>query len=987
MEEAANAETTTPTKPSAEMMRLMFNEASENSILKTGPGPKRSKSSLPFKDTPRGGALARLEELLEETDTEISIQQDISLASSIDSGSVRSPMHSIHATSSVLRDADISKDASGKRKTDAANSAHSERHRVQDISAVSENLSARLGATLEDSEIYEDSPRTTAVRVADEAKRAIDNIFGEIGSDAATPKAEERVAEKVEEAPTALFPDRASSSHATPKVGSIKMVADVDEAARPQDHRRGESVVEEGPTKMVEDVSAKDDDAKNVDEGEADEEDEHRHQTISTPGRMKSWERLNELYSEHRLAESPIFVAVRHATTGNGGNRVRVDVKALISATRLLFERYEERGSIIQGLAEDLKRADRRISAEDMQHAQKSEQLDRLIRQQGDVSSNLRKTVQRLERKLEHANRENEILQKRARRMEREFKQQLRYSVQRCKVQERVAEKLQKRLQTSVKKQNRLRTRGRELLMQQQQSRRSSAASSSKGSAPATPSSVDASILSTPRPRTTVKSNRSRRLYDARDRTPSPKFVTLTPSTSSVRQSPEVLEAVGEIEDQRKRMMRQITSLRRELQEANRRIVRLSRASSSTEEKRSGTGRSGGDDDDIAWEGTMDSSLAGESVREKRLMNQLRRWRREQRKVLESQREWQMQIESERERIVENLKTANARVDAKNRECALLQEELATRPSSTEWADAQREMLRQRRELKLLGSFISESDMRKWRSRSKTTRQLIRSDRDENAAELENLPPTAVRALVSKACRTLQIKTPQALVPALTKLKRVVDAASGMQRFISAVVSLTHPPKPGVEKSADPDLTDAIRILRMWKHLAASVKRPVEVNLAVASKRDEGTKRVESENEDAIARHFMQVFRVSEASAATRKIDEIFDFMQETVSFYKALQSLLHPDGLSRMTARQMLRHIRDLVRRNDASSSSQRARPKEPENVVVSKETASSKFLGVRRVREMHDALETMKKLCGVSTTDALIEKCRLRLGSKHGA
>ena len=43
-------------------------------------------------------------------------------------------------------------------------------------------------------------------------------------------------------------------------------------------------------------------------------------------------------------------------------DRVRVDVKLLIDSTRALFEKYEERGDLIQQMAGDVKRAESRMS-------------------------------------------------------------------------------------------------------------------------------------------------------------------------------------------------------------------------------------------------------------------------------------------------------------------------------------------------------------------------------------------------------------------------------------------------------------------------------------------------------------------------------------------------------------------------------------------------------------------------------------------------
>ena len=90
-----------------------------------------------------------------------------------------------------------------------------------------------------------------------------------------------------------------------------------------------------------------------------------------------------------------------------------------------------------------------------------------------------------------------------------------------------------------------------------------------------------------------------------------------------------LLEIVGVFEKQQKDTLRDVARLQRELDNANRRISKLSNADLNAEK-------------DIKLEDDMWEGQDAMSQREARLFAQLKRWRVEQQKVLDAQREWRV---------------------------------------------------------------------------------------------------------------------------------------------------------------------------------------------------------------------------------------------------------------------------------------------------------------------------------------------------------
>ena len=90
-----------------------------------------------------------------------------------------------------------------------------------------------------------------------------------------------------------------------------------------------------------------------------------------------------------------------------------------------------------------------------------------------------------------------------------------------------------------------------------------------------------------------------------------------------------LLEIVGVFEKQQKDTLRDVARLQRELDNANRRISKLSNADLNAEK-------------DIKLEDDVWEGQDAMSQREARLFAQLKRWRVEQQKVLDAQREWRV---------------------------------------------------------------------------------------------------------------------------------------------------------------------------------------------------------------------------------------------------------------------------------------------------------------------------------------------------------
>ena len=329
--------------------------------------------------------MVRLENLLDETDAEVSLQKELRSADSLERG-----VSTINAPSPLaMRTVQIASTPDDFEKEHVVKFEPS-------ISDVSQNLSARLDEA-------ETTPRKRELSMselgdeAEDTKGAIENIFDDI---------QEKTA-----------------------------------------------------------VSNQDDEGEN-------------ESILTTPGRERSWERLNKMYAQHGFSETPIFVSE--------DDRVRVDVKLLIDSTRALFEKYEERGDLIQQMAGDVKRAESRMSERDLASSQNSARSERTIRQQTNLTSQLRERVRHLEKQLDLERKERRTLEKRAERTKREFKQQLKYSKHAARVHERTADKLKEKLRKEYERQSSLKTRGQELLRQH---RVSSSPASATNTAMRTPSS------------------------------------------------------------------------------------------------------------------------------------------------------------------------------------------------------------------------------------------------------------------------------------------------------------------------------------------------------------------------------------------------------------------------------------------------------------------------------------------------------------------
>ena len=428
-----------------------------------------------------------------------------------------------------------------------------------------------------------------------------------------------------------------------------------------------------------------------------------------------------------------------------------------------------------------------------------------------------------------------------------------------------------------------------------------------------------------------------------------------------------LLEIVGVFEKQQKDTLRDVARLQRELDNANRRISKLSNADLDAEKDIKL-------DDDV-WEG-QDAM----SQREARLFAQLKRWRVEQQKVLDAQREWRVRGEcfdigmcdhstttttttnSKQVQIKDNEQTALARADAERLRADKMEEErdelkneLEARPSTDQWSEAQRELERQRKELRLLSSFLSEKDLKKWSIQSDATRKLIRSDR--GVESLYDMSPAVARRSLGAACRALQLDDPSNLVPAIAKLRRVVDAANGMQAFITEVMQVT----------SGTDLSQAVTTIRGWK-------KRMEAGTSIRG----GLR----ECERAI-NQFREIFDLDEDEDLEKKMYQLRTFMRESAQFFNSLRGMLCDveGSVQKLSSAQCLKVVKKLVIRcremeveNDENSG-------ETKNYVVTKK---GNFVdGIGRVREMHDQLKLLRNIFGVKTNSELISRCKEEFAS----
>jgi hypothetical protein len=303
------------------------------------------ESGLAMSKRKKTADMERLENLLDETDAEVSLQRELRSADSLE----RPISKTIAAPSPLaMRTVQIASTPDDFERENVV--------RFQQEDEVSQNLSARLDEAQEE----ETTPRKREMSMselgeAEDTKGAIENIFDDIKKD--------------------------------PEVTTVEF-----------------------------------------------EQPSVNETVLTTPGRVRSWERLNRMYAQHGFSETPIFVSV--------DDLVRVDVKLLIESTRALFEKYEERGDLIQQISGDVKRVESRASEREMTSSQNSARSERTLRQQTNLTSKLRDRVKHLERQLELERKERRTLEKRSERMKREFKQQLKYSKHAARVHERTCPSL-----------------------------------------------------------------------------------------------------------------------------------------------------------------------------------------------------------------------------------------------------------------------------------------------------------------------------------------------------------------------------------------------------------------------------------------------------------------------------------------------------------------------------------------------------------------
>jgi len=404
-----------------------------------------------------------------------------------------------------------------------------------------------------------------------------------------------------------------------------------------------------------------------------------------------------------------------------------------------------------------------------------------------------------------------------------------------------------------------------------------------------------------------------------------------------------LLEIVGTFEKQQKDTLKNLARLERELDNANRRISKLSNADLKAEQDI----KLEYDDDDDKWEG-HDAM----SQREARLFAQLKRWRVEQQKVLDAQKEWRAQIEDREQSALARADAERLRADKMEEERDELKDELEARPSSEQWSEAQRELEKQRKELRLLSSFLSEKDLKKWSIRSDATRKLIRSDR--GVETLHEMSPTLARRSLGAACRALQLDDPSSLVPAISKLRRVVDAASGMQAFITEVMSVTHN-----GSTSGVDLSQVVSVIRGWK-------KRMEAGTSIrGSLRD---------CERSINR-FREMFELDEDDDVESKMKQLCTFMRESAQFFNSLRNMLSNDG-EKLSSAQCLKVVKKLVIKS-RETDVEKENSCETKNYVVTK-NISKNLDGIGRVREMHDQLKLLRDMLGVKTNSELLSRCQ---------
>ena len=312
---------------------------------------------------------------------------------------------------------------------------------------------------------------------------------------------------------------------------------------------------------------------------------------------------------------------------------------------------------------------------------------------------------------------------------------------------------MKEKLRKEYERQSSLKTRGEELLRQH----RVSSPAASTTNTVRTPSSkqkmrnIHASFLDTPMSTRSTKS-RNRKMLNMSGT--SSVFSSVSTTTTQSRRRSRVtremlLEIVGVFEKQQKDTLRDVARLQRELDNANRNISKLCNADLKAERE-------------IKLEDDMWEGQDAMSQREARLFAQLKRWRVEQQKVLDAQKEWRIQIEDREQTALARADAERLRADKMEEERDVLKSELEARPSTDQWSEAQRELEKQRKELRLLSSFLSEKDLKKWSIQSEATRKLIQSDR--GVESLYDMSPAVARRSLGAACRALQLDDPSSLV-------------------------------------------------------------------------------------------------------------------------------------------------------------------------------------------------------------------------------
>ena len=189
----------------------------------------------------------------------------------------------------------------------------------------------------------------------------------------------------------------------------------------------------------------------------------------------------------------------------------------------------------------------------------------------------------------------------------------------------------------------------------------------------------------------------------------------------------------------------------------------------------------------------------------------------------------------------------------------------------------------------------------------------------------------------------------------------MVDAANGMQTFITEVMQVT----------CAVDLSQAVSTIRGWK-------KRMEAGVSIRG----GLR----ECERAINR-FREIFELKEDEDPEEKMNQLRTFMRESAQFFHSLRGMLSGfEGVKKLSSAQCLKVVKRLIVRcreyeaveNDENSG-------ETKNYVVTKR--GKELDGIGRVREMHDQLKMLRNIFGVETNLELLSRCNELLSSSSSS